>query len=212
MTEGLEEHQHKPHAQALELALDALREVKIPIPERQVQRHPHELSGGMRQRVMIAMGLIGGPDLLIADEPTTALDVTVQAQIMELLADINQQRRTAVILVSHNIGLISQNCDRALVMYGGRIVEDLTIEQMKSSPLHPYTRALLAAVPDMSRPRDERLETIPGQAVDTANLPTGCAFHPRCPVAMARCVVERPALMARPDGRRVACFVANVDL
>jgi oligopeptide/dipeptide ABC transporter ATP-binding protein len=212
MTESLETHRHLSHREATAAALDALREVNIPIPERQLERHPHELSGGMRQRVILATGLLNEPDLLIADEPTTALDVTVQAQIMDVLAEINQTHGTAVILVSHNIGLISQNCHRALVMYAGRIVEDLTIEQMRSDPQHPYTRALISAVPDMSRPRDERLETIPGQAADPSNLPTGCPFHPRCPLATARCAAERPVLQDRPDGRRVACLVVNADL
>jgi peptide/nickel transport system ATP-binding protein/peptide/nickel transport system permease protein len=212
MTEGVEEHRGVSHRVSMAAALDGLREVNIPIPERQVLKHPHELSGGMRQRVMIAMGLMNKPDLLIADEPTTALDVTIQAQIMELLAQINAKRQISTILISHNIALVSQNCQRALVMYGGRIVEDLTIQQLKEQPMHPYTRALIGSIPDMSRPREAELTTIPGQAADTANLPTGCAYHPRCPLAIARCSVDVPPLLARPDGRRVACWVANADI
>jgi peptide/nickel transport system permease protein len=161
---------------------------------------------------MIAMGLMNEPELLIADEPTTSLDVTIQAQIMELLEQINSERKISTILISHNIALVSQNCDRALVMYAGRIVEDLTIQQLKEQPMHPYTRALIGSIPDMNRPRDADLTTIPGQAADTANLPGGCAYHPRCPLAMARCAVDVPPLLGRQDGRRVACWVANADL
>ncbi|MBV9577861.1 MAG: dipeptide/oligopeptide/nickel ABC transporter permease/ATP-binding protein [Chloroflexi bacterium] len=212
LTEGVTEHRRMSQRQAAAAALDALKEVNIAAPERQLGRHPHELSGGMRQRVMIAMGVMKQPDVLIADEPTTALDVTVQAQIMELLSEINSRRHTAVLFVSHNIALVSQNCERALVMYAGRIVEDLSMAQMEANPLHPYTRALLGAVPDMSRPRTDRLETIPGVAPDPSDLPDGCAFRPRCPLAVAACATERPALLQRPDGRRVACLVVNSDL
>src|SRR6185503_3774121 len=120
--------------------------------------------------------------------------------------------KVSTLLISHNIALISQNCQRALVMYAGRIVEDLTIEQLKSNPLHPYTRALVGSIPDPSRPREAELTTIPGQAADTADLPPGCAYHPRCPLAIERCTVEVPPLLTRPDDRRVACWVANADL
>jgi peptide/nickel transport system permease protein len=212
MTEGVEKHRGLNHRQAMAAALDGLREVHIAIPEQQLAKHPHELSGGMRQRVMIAMGLMNEPKLLIADEPTTALDVTIQAQIMEVLAQINRDRKTATILVSHNMALVSQNCGRALVMYAGRIVEDLTIAQLRERPLHPYTRALIGSIPDVSRPREAELTSIPGQAADTANLPSGCAYHPRCPLAIERCSTEVPALLTRPDGQRVACWVANADL
>jgi oligopeptide/dipeptide ABC transporter ATP-binding protein len=166
----------------------------------------------MRQRVMIAMGLMTEPALVIADEPTTALDVTIQAQIMDVLNGINRQHGTAIILISHNFGLISQNCQRVLVMYAGRIMEDLTIEQLSTRPLHPYTRALLATVPDLDRPRQEPLATIQGQPPDMSALPAGCPFHPRCPLATNRCVSERPPLVTHPDGQRVACWVASEGL
>ena len=212
LTEGVEVHQHLSHLAATSIALQRLQEVNMPDPSRQLQIHPHELSGGMRQRVMIAMGLMKEPVLLIADEPTTALDVTIQAQIMDLLDRINRQHHTAIILISHNLGLVSQNCERVLVMYAGRVVEDLTIEQLQKRPLHPYTDALLLAVPDVSRPRSEALTTIPGQAPDVAAIPPGCPFHPRCPLAVDKCRVERPPLVLREGGQRVACWVANADL
>jgi oligopeptide/dipeptide ABC transporter ATP-binding protein len=212
LTEGVEVHQHLSRADADALAVQRLGEVNIPTPARQMQRHPHELSGGMRQRVMIAMGLMKSPALLIADEPTTALDVTIQAQIMDLLYRINREHQTAIILISHNLGLVSQNCERVLVMYAGRVVEDLTIDQLKAQPLHPYTQLLLAAIPDLSRPRNEALATIPGQAPDMAAPPPGCPFHPRCPLAVDKCRVDRPPLVMRAGGQRVACWVANQDL
>ena len=212
LTEGVEVHQKLGHSEAAALAVQRLREVGIPAPHRQLHRHPHELSGGMRQRVMIAMGLMKEPVLLIADEPTTALDVTIQAQIMDLLHQINRDYHTAIILISHNLGLVSQNCERVLVMYAGRVVEDLTISQLAAGARHPYTRALLSAVPDMTRPRSEALATIPGQAPDMAALPSGCPFHPRCPLAVDRCRAERPPLRLREAGQRVACWVANEDL
>jgi oligopeptide/dipeptide ABC transporter ATP-binding protein len=212
LTEGVEVHQQLSHAAAIAIAVQRLQEVNMPDARRQLRRHPHELSGGMRQRVMIAMGLMKEPVLLIADEPTTALDVTIQAQIMDLLYRINREHRTAIMLISHNLGLVSQNCERVLVMYAGRVVEDLSIGQLQTQPLHPYTNALMAAVPDVSRPRSVPLTTIPGQAPDVASIPHGCPFHPRCPLAVDRCREERPPLVTRPGGQRVACWVANQDL
>jgi peptide/nickel transport system permease protein len=207
--EGAEVHRNLAGRPARALAATRLREVNIPTPEMQLQRHPHELSGGMRQRVVIAMGLVNEPALLIADEPTTSLDVTVQAQIMDVIARVNADHGTAIILISHNMGLISQNCDRVIVMYAGRIVEDLPAEHLSTLALHPYTRALLRSVPDMTRARSEDLEFIGGQAPDPAALPSGCSYHPRCPLAVDRCRTERPPLRDLPDGRRVACWVAT---
>jgi oligopeptide/dipeptide ABC transporter ATP-binding protein len=163
----------------------------------------------MRQRVMIAMGLMNELQLLIADEPTTALDVTIQSQIMDLLAHVRRKHKTSIVLISHNLALIRQNCDRVIVMYAGRIVEVLPAERLTSDPLHPYTRALLAAVPDVSHPRGEPLAYIPGQAPDPANPPTGCPYHPRCPLAMEICRREMPPLTTPVVGRRVACWAAE---
>jgi peptide/nickel transport system permease protein len=212
LTEGAKIHRRLSHRAAMALAIAELKEVRIPIPEQQLERHVHELSGGMKQRVMIAMGLMNEPSLLIADEPTTSLDVTIQAQIMDLLNQINIRHGTAIILISHNISLVSQNCRRVLVMYAGRIVEDLMVDQLGRASLHPYTRALIAAVPDMGRARDTPLASIGGQPPDPANLPPGCAYQPRCPLAIARCATERPPLETRTDGARVACWVANADI
>ncbi|HET6309904.1 MAG TPA: dipeptide/oligopeptide/nickel ABC transporter permease/ATP-binding protein [Candidatus Nitrosotalea sp.] len=212
LTEGAETHLNLKHAEALGLAVDRLREVNLPSAERLLNRYPHELSGGMRQRVMIAMGLMSERALLIADEPTTALDVTTQAQIIELLARVNEVHGTAIILITHNLGLVTQICDRVLVMYAGRIVEELSTQQLIDRPLHPYTLALRAAIPDMTQSVAEPLETIPGQAPSPEAIPPGCPYHPRCPLAVDRCRSEVPPLLAREDGRRVACWVANQDL
>lgn len=207
LTEAVEVHRHTDHAAALKLATDRLREVNMSTPSVQLGRHPHELSGGMRQRVMIAMGLMSEPALLIADEPTTALDVTIQAQIMEVLSRIHATHDTAVILISHNLALVSQTCHRVLVMYAGRVVEELDTDQL-ARPLHPYTEALLNSVPDMGRDPAQPLAFIPGQAPDLSALPSGCPFHPRCPHAFDKCLAERPPLTKLRDGRRVACWVA----
>jgi peptide/nickel transport system permease protein len=207
LTEATQVHRGTPRARAKAMAADRLRDVEIPTPEAQLTKHPHELSGGMRQRAMIAMGLMTDPVLLIADEPTTALDVTVQSQIMDVLHRISADHEAAVILVSHNLGLISQNCDRVLVMYAGRVVEELPAADLHTRARHPYTRALLAAVPDMIRPRDQQLAYIPGQAPDPGNLPPGCPFHARCGLATERCRSERPPLELQADGSSVACWV-----
>jgi peptide/nickel transport system permease protein len=209
----LRAHRRLGRRKAEELAVAALREVDIPAADRQAYRYPHEFSGGMRQRAMIAKGLMKDPSLLIADEPTTALDVTIQAQIMDLLSDVNEHRQTAVILISHNLAVVSQNCGRVIVMYAGRIVEELDSTQLVADPLHPYTHALLSAVPELGHPRDQPFASIPGEIPDISSPPSGCPFHPRCPLAIDRCRIERPALLSHPrERRRVACHVANDEL
>jgi oligopeptide/dipeptide ABC transporter ATP-binding protein len=209
MTEAVEVHGNMPHREALALAEQRLAELNIPAPALQLSRYPHELSGGMRQRVMIAMGLMNTPPLLIADEPTTSLDLTVQAQLMELFHKVSEEHDMAVLLISHNLGLLSQNCSRVITMYAGGIVEDGPTEDVLLDPLHPYTRALLAVAPKLDHPRGDRLASIPGQPPDVNSLPLGCAFHPRCPVALDRCKVEMPPLVGRAHGRHVSCWVAN---
>jgi peptide/nickel transport system permease protein len=212
LTEAAEVHRGLSHHQATAAAVTRLREVNIPTPEKQMDRHPHEFSGGMRQRAMIAMGLMNDPAVLIADEPTTALDVTIQAQIIDLLAKVNAEHQAAIIFISHNLALVKQTCHRVLVMYAGRIVEEIPSDRLLLDPLHPYTRALIAAVPDMLRARDEPLAYIPGSAPDLADIPSGCPFHPRCPLAVDKCRTKRPPLEERAAARRVACWVANEDV
>jgi oligopeptide/dipeptide ABC transporter ATP-binding protein len=209
LTEGARRHRGLDRREAAETAVARLLEVNLPAPRRALREYPHELSGGMRQRAMIAMGLMNEPRLLICDEPTTALDVTIQAQVMDLLARVNREHGVAVILISHNLALVRQSCTRTLVMYAGRIVEDLPSERLLTAARHPYTRSLVAAVPDLERRRGERLATIPGQPPDLSARPSGCPFHPRCPLAQDVCRSERPPLEAAPDGARVACWMAD---
>ncbi len=205
-------HGGRTRAEALADAVDRLRRVRIAHPEQRVRDHPHRFSGGMRQRAMIAMGLMSTPRLLVADEPTTALDVTVQADVMDLITELNRNEGTAVLLVSHNISLIAEVCHRVVVMYAGRIVERLDVADLQRA-LHPYTRALIGSVPTLDGPRDEPLPTIPGSPPDPSDLPAGCAFADRCPLVEEQCRTEVPHLVALDGGDddrqpAVACHVA----
>lgn len=211
MTMGVRRHLKIGRKAALERAANRLEEVRLPGAQQQLRRFPHELSGGMRQRVMIALGLMMEPSLIIADEPTTALDVTVQAQIMTLLRELNARHGTGVILISHDLHLVGESCDRILVMYAGRIVEDADSSALMEGPLHPYSRALLQSVPVLGEDRAARLSEIPGEAPESGREPAGCPFHTRCPIAVERCSTELPALVRRTDGRRVACHLAGTD-
>jgi oligopeptide/dipeptide ABC transporter ATP-binding protein len=209
LAEVAQVHQGLNRRDALARAVDRLRSVRIPAAQRRARQFPHELSGGMRQRAMIGMGLMDTPQLIIADEPTTALDVTVQRQVLRLLESIRTDDNVALLLISHDITVVSHVCDRVLVMYAGRIVEDLPAADLYAHARHPYTRALLAAVPDMATDRDEPLAVIPGRPVDPAQLPAGCAFAARCPLATDECREQDPELVSDPDGRRVACWHAD---
>ena len=192
----------KPAARARVLELFA--SVGLSDPASVAERYPHELSGGMRQRVMIAMALAGEPELLIADEPTTALDVTVQAQILELMRSLVRDRGMALLLITHDLGVVRELCERAVVLYAGRVVEEAPVSQLLWSPHHPYTSGLSASIPSILE-RRRRLPQIQGTPPDPATLPPGCPFAPRCPVAVERCGTEVPALLSTGPGRRSAC-------
>ncbi|WP_343447162.1 ABC transporter ATP-binding protein [Micromonospora schwarzwaldensis] len=202
---------HHPGAgrrEARARAVDMLGRVGIPQPGRRFEQYPHEFSGGMRQRAMIAMALVNDPDLLIADEPTTALDVTVQAQILDLLADLQEEFRSAIVLITHDLGVVSQVADDVLVMYGGRAVEQGGVARVLRSPQHPYTWGLLSSVPSLRGDADADLVPIPGNPPSLIHLPSGCAFHPRCRYADDRSRAEVPELRdAGQAGHRVACHL-----
>lgn len=198
-------HQKLHRGQAREKAVDLLRLCGIPDPEQRFREYPHQMSGGMRQRVMIAMALACQPELLIADEPTTALDVTIQAQILELMKAIKQKQSMSIIMITHDLGIVADFCDRVLIFYTGQVVESAPVGKLFSQPLHPYTQGLIRALPKISE-QAERLEAIEGMVPDADEMPQGCHFHPRCPFAVARCRQEAPPLTALEDGRCVRCF------
>lgn len=206
LAEVAQRHQGMNRRQALARAADRLRAVRVPAAERRLRQYPHEFSGGMRQRAMIGMGIMGNPALIVADEPTTALDVTVQQQVLRLLSTIKEENNVAILLISHDLTLVGQVCERVLVMYAGRIVEDLPATDLAERSLHPYTQALLAAVPDMETDRNQPLAVVPGRPADPSNVPAGCAFASRCPKADDHCTREDPQLVQQEDGHRVACW------
>ncbi len=207
VAEAIELHERVSGNEARKRAIEALRRVGIPAPEQRVDEYPHQLSGGLRQRVMIAMALACSPRLLIADEPTTALDVTIQAQILELMAKLQRELGMAVLLITHDLGVVAETAHRVAVMYAGRIVEESAVGPLFERPRHPYTAGLLR-----SRPRLDlaggRLVPIEGSVPDALHVPAGCAFHPRCPLATERCRSEEPPLVAQ-DGHRFACWVTS---
>ncbi len=192
--------------EALMKAVDVLRSVLMPDPEKRVRAYPHELSGGMKQRSVIGIGLSNQPRIIIADEPTSYLDVTIQAQIMELLRKLKKEKRLTIILITHNMGLVAEMCDRVAVMYAGNIVELGTVEQVFKNPLHPYTKGLLKAVPNPLT-KIEKLESIPGTVPNLIYPPPGCRFHPRCSYTMDICKREKPKLVEVEPGHHVACWL-----
>ena len=210
MTEVLVLHRGMGEADARRHAVEMLGRVRIPEAVRRFDMYPHEFSGGMRQRVMIAMALLCEPELLIADEPTTALDVTVQAQILDLLRELKQEMDTAIVLITHDLGVVAGLCDRILVMYAGRIVEQGAVRDVFYDPRHPYARGLLTAMPRIDGATHGELPTIAGQPPNLQALPAGCPFQPRCVDAFDRCTGERPRLRAFAPGRARACHLEEV--
>jgi len=205
--EAMRAHSRFDKRQAKARVIPLLERVRIPSPKQRARDFPHQFSGGMRQRAMIAMGLANEPSMLIADEPTTALDVTVQAQILELLKELNRELGTAIILISHNVAVISSLCTRVMVMYAGRVVESGPTRQVFDHPEHPYTWSLLRSVPRVDERRHERLISIQGMPPDLSRLPTGCTFHPRCQFKVERCLREEPPLVEVAADQEARCWV-----
>lgn len=213
LAEAVRVHNRVSKSEARARAVDALHRVGIPSPDKRVDDYPHQLSGGMRQRVMIAMALINSPSLLIADEPTTALDVTVQAQIIELMSELQRETGTTLIIITHDLGVVADVADDVCVMYGGRVVEYAPVDEVYYRPQHPYTHGLLASVPRLATDRVDRLDPIPGNPPSLINLPSGCVFHPRCgrrgDVAGDLCRTQEPALVAVASDHLVRCHLAH---
>jgi oligopeptide/dipeptide ABC transporter ATP-binding protein len=202
-------HQNASKKAARERSIEMLRLVKIPAPEQRIDEYPHQLSGGMRQRIMIAMALACKPELLIADEPTTALDVTIQAQILDLMAQLQTELNMAILLITHDLGVVAEVCDYVLVMYAGRIAEQGPVELLFNEPRHPYTAGLLKSIPRLGH-KTKVLPTIEGTVPSLANLPVGCRFQSRCPYVHDRCLKEEPQLVSVGDDRQAACWL-NVE-
>src|SRR5262249_23992501 len=206
ITETLEQHRRADRAAAHKRAIELLGLVGIADPARRLKQYPHELSGGMRQRVMIAIALACDPKLIIADEPTTALDGTIQAQILELMNGLTRRLNVALIIITHNLGVVARYAKRVNVMYAGRIVESGSAAAIYHNPRHPYTMALLRSVPRLDRPRQARLDPVEGQPPDLTRLDGGCAFRPRCRFAVDACAKAKPNLAAVEAGHLAACF------
>ncbi len=212
LTEVIRRHKKVSKAEARKLAVEALTKVGIPSPESRMNQYPHEFSGGMRQRVMIAMALSCSPKLLIADEPTTALDVTIQAQILELLGELQKKEGMSVVLITHDLGVVASTCSRIAVMYCGKIMEDGLTREIFYHPQHPYTRALLRAVPKPVTGQKERLEAIPGAAPSLLELPQGCPFRDRCQFACAKCAEESVPVHTYSKTQKAMCVFTGEEL
>jgi oligopeptide/dipeptide ABC transporter ATP-binding protein len=211
VAEPIRVHEGASRATAWSRARELLKAVRIPSPETRVRQYPHEMSGGMRQRIVGAIGMSCEPRLLIADEPTTSLDLTIQAQYLKLLRDLQRAHGLALIFITHNLGIVAKMCDQLAVMYAGRVVESGPVSRIFNAPAHPYTEALLSSIPRMSDDR-QRLTAIDGQPPDLAKLPPGCAFAPRCPRALDRCFQAAPPDLALGDGRTARCWLATPAL
>jgi oligopeptide/dipeptide ABC transporter ATP-binding protein len=205
LAEVIKRHRRVGMKQAQKLAIEALQEVHIHNPEAVAKKYPFELSGGMRQRVVIALAMSAPPDLLIADEPTTALDVTIQYEVLKLMKELSEKRNTSILLITHDIGVVAQLCDRVAVMYAGEVVEEGPTYSVLSTPQHPYTQALLYALPDRAEP-DDPLQAIPGEVIDLRNRPVGCSFYARCSQATTVCQLKAPVLEPSSSDHRVACW------
>jgi oligopeptide/dipeptide ABC transporter ATP-binding protein len=205
--EPIRVHEGASRTSAWQRAVGLLKSVRIASPETRVTQYPHEMSGGMRQRIVGAIGISCGPRLLIADEPTTSLDLTIQAQYLDLLRNLQREHGLALVFITHNLGIVAKMCDRLAVMYAGRVVEQGPVARIFNAPVHPYTKALLGSLPRMSDNRD-RLTAIDGQPPDLSSLPPGCSFAPRCPMALDRCGAEAPPEFALADGRTARCWLA----
>ncbi|MDH4615938.1 ABC transporter ATP-binding protein [Brevibacillus sp. AY1] len=209
ITEGLIKHQNMSRTDARKRAIELLTIVGIPQPEKRVEQYPHEFSGGMRQRAMIAIALACSPKLLIADEPTTALDVTIQAQILDLMKDLQKKLGTSIILITHDLGVVAEMCDRVIVMYAGKVIETGTVDDIFYNPQHPYTKGLLRSVPRLDLNRDEPLTPIFGTPPDLLRPPTGCGFTARCESAMRVCQEMDPELVEVSGSQRAACWLQH---
>ncbi len=211
IAEAITRHQGVPRKAAIERAVEMLNLVGIPLPQQRAKEYPHQLSGGMRQRAMIAMALSCQPQILLADEPTTALDVTIQAQILDLMLQLKDDTGTAIILITHDLGLVAETCERVVVMYAGKIVEEAPVDDIFDRPLHPYTVGLLQSIPKLRTDPEQgpriRLQEIPGVVPSLNRLPRGCAFRPRCPQAVDMCSQAEPQLQTVAPGHAVSCFL-----
>ncbi len=207
IAEAIVLHEKITKREAFNRAVEMLRLVGIPSPERRAREYPHQMSGGMRQRIMIAMALACNPKLLIADEPTTALDVTIQAQILDLMKKLKREFHAAIMLITHDLGVVAEMCDRVAVMYAGKVVEEASTAELFREPLHPYTEGLLASIPRIDETQREKLHVIEGTVPNLLHLPKGCSFAPRCPKAMDICRREEPVLADVGDGRKVSCWL-----
>lgn len=210
LREPLMIHRNLSKKAANQKGIELLTQVGIPLPEKRMNQYPHELSGGMRQRVMIAIALACNPQLLIADEPTTALDVTIQAQILDLLNDLKEEFETSVIMITHDMGVVAEVADRVIVMYAGEIIEEGDVETIFNDPQHPYTKGLLSSVPNVDDPHFE-LNPIPGTLPNLNEKISGCRFHPRCPHAMEKCKASSPERFERTNSHAVRCWLQEVD-
>jgi len=209
--EALKIHKNVSNAEAVNRVVDIFRQVGIPEPEKRYKAYPHQLSGGLRQRVMIGMAMVCQPDLMIADEPTTALDVTIEAQILRLMRGMQQKQGTAIMMITHNLGIVAELCEYVYVMYAGKIMEQANIFEIFASPLHPYTFGLLNSIPKITEEKS-RLYTIRGMVPNLLELPSGCRFCPRCDKAMKICAMREPELIETGEGHKVRCHLYDKEL